>query len=263
MQNLMIDHARKSDLAESVSIIEASGLLTTDLCLERTVLLVARRNDRIVGTVGLESLGAEHTLLRSLATDPANRREGIGAALCQRAIQEARRQGATGVYAMTETAEAFLLRRGFERLERGRAPAEVRAAPQFAGLCPASATLLRLEIGDRPSVFTRDVLALQPDAPGAKCIAVSLKSSTLSYFEVEPHAHFSRHAHEGEQITLVLEGELHFRFDDHTVSATALEAVSIPAGVHHEVWAGAEPVRAVDAWSPARPELGRHTLKSP
>ena len=74
---------------------------------------------------------------------------------------------------------------------------------------------------------------------GARHFAVSLDATTLSYFEVDPAARFDRHRHEGEQITLVIEGELYFRFDDREVCVRHGEAVAIPSGVWHEVWAGA------------------------
>jgi hypothetical protein len=48
--------------------------------------------------------------------------------------------------------------------------------------------------------------------------AVALDRAMLTYFEVGPHARFERHAHDSEQITFVLEGQLVFAFDDRRVT---------------------------------------------
>ena len=94
-------------------------------------------------------------------------------------------------------------------------------------------------------------LRLRPDVPGARFWAVGLERTLLSYFEVQPNTHFPRHAHPGEQITHVLEGELTFTFDSQRVVLVAAgEAIAIPAGLPHAVHSLERGARAVDAWSP-------------
>lgn len=44
--------------------------------------------------------------------------------------------------------------------------------------------------------------------------AVGLEKTMLIYFELEPNTVFPEHHHEAEQITLVLEGELTFKYQD-------------------------------------------------
>jgi quercetin dioxygenase-like cupin family protein len=86
--------------------------------------------------------------------------------------------------------------------------------------------------------------------PGARCFAVALEQAELTYYEIRPGTRFPRHAHDVEQITLVLDGELRFEVDDRPpIRLGAGEAVALPSGVPHAVVAGAAPVRAVDAWS--------------
>jgi len=110
---------------------------------------------------------------------------------------------------------------------------------------------------DAPRFFPRGSLPLARAVPGASYWAVALEHAMLTYFEVEPHATFERHAHESEQITLVLDGALVFDFDDRSVTVGSGEVVAIPGHVPHAVTAGAAGARAVDAWSPVRAEYGR------
>jgi quercetin dioxygenase-like cupin family protein len=81
--------------------------------------------------------------------------------------------------------------------------------------------------------------------------AVTLESTQLSYFEVEPNSRFERHSHESEQITMVLEGELYFELDDDLVCVCKGEVIAIPSNAPHAVFTGRLAARAIDAWSPA------------
>jgi len=98
--------------------------------------------------------------------------------------------------------------------------------------------------------FSRKQLPLKDDVAGARQWAVFLDRVMLTYFEIEPGCRFERHAHDSEQITLVLEGELIFRFDGGDVWAGAGEVVAVPSGIPHAVDTGQTGAKAVDAWSP-------------
>ena len=102
--------------------------------------------------------------------------------------------------------------------------------------------------------YPRGSLPLRGTGSGASFWAVALEHAMLTYFEVEPEARFERHAHESEQITLVLDGALVFEFDDRSVTVGPGEVVAIPGHVPHAVTAGPAGARAVDAWSPIRKE---------
>lgn len=97
--------------------------------------------DDPVGLVGLE-IGPDVALLRSLAVDPAYRGTGLGRALVARAESHAADRGARAVYLLTLTAETFFRRQGYRDANREAAPPFIRATPEFAGICPASAVFL-------------------------------------------------------------------------------------------------------------------------
>lgn len=103
-------------------------------------------------------------------------------------------------------------------------------------------------------IYRKEDLAMKANVPGAQMWAVGLEKSMLTYFELEPNTVFPEHAHEAEQITLVLEGELTFLYGGRTVTLKPMEVIAIPSNVVHSVTTGDRKCRAVDAWSPVRRE---------
>jgi len=103
-------------------------------------------------------------------------------------------------------------------------------------------------------VYRKNDLPLKPAVCGANMWAVSLKTAMLTYFEMAPNTQFPEHAHEAEQITLVLEGELTFTYEEKSVTLSPGEVIAFPSSVKHAAKTGSVPCKAVDAWSPVRRE---------
>ncbi|MFL9955477.1 arsenic resistance N-acetyltransferase ArsN2 [Paraburkholderia nemoris] len=95
----------------------------------------------LVGSIGLERHG-QNALLRSLAVAHPARNAGIGAALVAHAERMAGANGITQLWLLTTTAAQFFQRKGYEMVDRSRAPVELQSSSQFAVLCPATAALL-------------------------------------------------------------------------------------------------------------------------
>jgi len=74
---------------------------------------------------------------------------------------------------------------------------------------------------------------------------------TVARFELTQGGVVPRHQHENEQVSCVLSGALHFKFDGRDVVARAGEVVQIPGGVPHEV-AVLEDTIVLDVFSPVR-----------
>lgn len=110
------------------------------------------------------------------------------------------------------------------------------------------------DAGKTVAVYQGPDLPLRQNVPGAKMWAVALEKSMLTYFEMEPDTVFPEHAHEAEQITLVLEGTLTFTYDGKRTLVKAGEVIAIPSNLEHAVATGKATCRAVDAWSPVRKE---------
>ncbi|NBB51971.1 GNAT family N-acetyltransferase [Rhizobium sp. CRIBSB] len=90
---------------------------------------------------GFAVLGRD-VLLRSIVVPISRRGQGVGHALVDALVVQAEGVGAQAVWLLTTDAADFFRRCGFLPVSRDAAPAGVRATRQFAGLCPASATLM-------------------------------------------------------------------------------------------------------------------------
>ena len=74
--------------------------------------IVAEREGELIGVAGLEVYGAS-ALLRSVAVEDGWRGSGVGKALIDRALDQARQAGIEDVFLLTTTAERY-----FPRLDR-------------------------------------------------------------------------------------------------------------------------------------------------
>jgi protein-tyrosine-phosphatase/N-acetylglutamate synthase-like GNAT family acetyltransferase len=111
--------------------------------------VVARRDGTVVGVAALEAHDA-NGLLRTVAVASRQRGRGTGLALIADRLAMAWVNGLESVYLLTNTAAPLFRRFGFANTERTSAPAALIASPEFAALCPASATCMRVAIKAAP-----------------------------------------------------------------------------------------------------------------
>lgn len=252
MNQVTFRPGRVGDADAIRALLVSAALPVEDLSSGKQEFVIAVIGDRVIGCVGVEMAG-DACLLRSLAVLPEHRGHGVAAALHERAEALACLRGARVAFLLTTTAVAYAERKGYERVERTQIPAAVSALAQLQGLCPATAVCLRRALAGEARWYPADVLQLRPDVPGASFFAVALERVMLTWFEVEAGARFERHAHDADQITMVVEGELVFELDggrERRVGAG--EVIALPAGVPHGTRGGTCRTRAVDAWSPPR-----------
>jgi amino-acid N-acetyltransferase len=79
--------------------------------------IVQEQNSRVLSCLSLESYGADLAEIRSIAVDPENRGQGLGAHLIASALNEAHRRGIARVFAVTH-APKFFERQGFAAATR-------------------------------------------------------------------------------------------------------------------------------------------------
>lgn len=99
----------------------------------------------ILGTVALEIHG-ESALLRSLAAREDWRSRGLGSALFEFAVAQARERGLQSMGLLTTTAAPFFARRGFAAVGWDDMPSSLRASAEFQGACPSSAQAMLLSL---------------------------------------------------------------------------------------------------------------------
>ena len=133
--------ARSSDLASLHALLRSAALVWEDVEPHLAAFVVGEREGALVACAGLEQRGTD-ALVRSVAIAAPLRGAGLGAALCDTLLGDARRRGVRDAYLLTTTAARFFARHGFAPIPRGAAPEAIRATREFAELCPASAVVM-------------------------------------------------------------------------------------------------------------------------
>jgi N-acetylglutamate synthase-like GNAT family acetyltransferase len=100
----------------------------------------------IVGYVGLEISGAD-ALLRSAVIFIHARHRGLGRAMVERLLANARDYGIMRVWLLTTSARGFFAKLGFADIDRVAVPTVIAASEEFALHCPTSAACMIRNIG--------------------------------------------------------------------------------------------------------------------
>lgn len=133
---------QSADFAAVTALLKGAGLPTDDLTRAPHLhLWVLEVEGDVAGVIGIERFGAR-ALLRSLAISPAYQRRGIGHRLVAHLEQDVQDKGVEQLFLLTETAESFFRRIGYEVIDRRYVPEEVKQSAEFRSLCPASAVCM-------------------------------------------------------------------------------------------------------------------------
>ncbi len=151
--------AAAADLPPVLGLLAAAALPTAGIPASLAGFVVAEQAGRLVGVAGVERYGTAG-LLRSVAVDPSARGTGVGRALVERALGDARRNGVAEAYLLTTTAERYFPRLGFEPISREEVSPGVLASAEFQGVCPTSAVVMRRRLGAAPERGALRVLIL-------------------------------------------------------------------------------------------------------
>jgi amino-acid N-acetyltransferase len=138
----VIEHAVPTDLPAILSLLERCGLPTAGVAEHLSHALVAREQNRVVGSAALE-IYDDGALLRSVAVDPGRRGLGLGERIAAAALAEAERHGAQQIFLLTTSAERFFPRFGFTVVTRDEVPPGLLQSVEFRSACPASAIVMR------------------------------------------------------------------------------------------------------------------------
>jgi len=140
-----IKAAAPSELSELLALLEECQLPREGVAEHLEGFLVARDDRGFLGVVGLERYD-NVGLLRSLAVSPRARGRGVGSSLVEALIAGARERKIATLYLLTDTAEDFFPRFGFERIPRASLDARLAASAELQGACPETAVAMRLEV---------------------------------------------------------------------------------------------------------------------
>ena len=139
-----IRFATAVDLPQIKRLLEANKLPT--IGIERCVnnfMLAVEADGSWVGVAGLETYG-KSGLLRSVAVNEHFRSVGYGRTLVEAILRNARVKGIRTVYLLTDTAEEYFKRLGFQVVDRSDVPEAVKTSPEFTECCEAAVAMRKL-----------------------------------------------------------------------------------------------------------------------
>lgn len=147
LPSLELRAATKADLSIIKQWLVQNHLPTEDISQVFDSLYLGTHQNTVVGIGGIERHGNDG-LLRSVVIADAFRQRGYGQRLCRLLIQKAQAEGIQAVYLLTNTADTFFVRLGFEPINRHSAPVTMQHTTEFRSLCPDSAVCMRLYLND-------------------------------------------------------------------------------------------------------------------
>jgi amino-acid N-acetyltransferase len=142
---IYIERAQPDEKEAVLALLRQNKLPVEDLPAGLPDFLIARDEGTFVGVAGLESFESVG-LLRSVAVDRTCWNKGIGAQLINQLLALADASHLQELYLITNTAEGYFTRYGFVPVDRETVPEIIRRTPQFSGLCPSSAIVMKRSI---------------------------------------------------------------------------------------------------------------------
>lgn len=140
-----IQKATEQARAAIVSLLQSQKLPTEDLPAVLENFLIAEEDGQLVALIGLERYGRDG-LLRSMVVHPAYRNRQIAERLVHQLETTASLSGIATLYLLTETAEKYFSRKGYNIISRSEVPPLLMQSSEFSHVCPASATVMKKEL---------------------------------------------------------------------------------------------------------------------
>ena len=143
-KEITVKLAEQADFREIHELLSQNGLPTAGVDPATGKYYVAE-NSELMGIVGAEYYGSA-AMLRSLAVKPQFKKSGVAKALIANALAILKMNAVTNVYVITNTAEKYLNRFGFRKIDRSEVPVTVLNTSALGDACPASSTYMHLSL---------------------------------------------------------------------------------------------------------------------
>ncbi len=138
----MIRAATAADVPAVAALLRDAGLPLEGVDDAFAHGVVAEAGGVVLGGAAVERYGTDG-LLRSVVVSPALRGTGVGRALVAAAEATARDLDLGDLYLLTETAETWFPRLGYQVLERAAAPEGIAGSWEFRFACVERGILMR------------------------------------------------------------------------------------------------------------------------
>lgn len=137
--------ASTANVSSLVDFLQKLKLPNSDLPADLSGFTIAVDGTQIVGSAGMELLG-NVGLLRSVAVAETHRNQQLGQRLFTAALDHARSHQVQEVFLITNTADQYFAKNGFQPVDRSAVPDEIAQTAQFSSLCPSTAVIMKLEL---------------------------------------------------------------------------------------------------------------------
>ncbi|ULQ51814.1 arsenic resistance N-acetyltransferase ArsN2 [Flavihumibacter fluvii] len=141
-EELFIEPAAAEDFSSVCALLESEQLPISDLRKDMKHFFLAIIGETTVGAIGLDPYGSAG-LLRSMIVLPGYRHMGIAAYLVETLETHAKQQAIKELFLITNTAEGFFTKMGFNKISKDQLPVTVASSAEFNGLCPASSSIMK------------------------------------------------------------------------------------------------------------------------
>jgi amino-acid N-acetyltransferase len=131
----------KKDFSAICQLLSEENLPTADINPTLENFFITVEGNELCGVMGMDRYG-NTGLLRSAIVKKEYRRTGIAAALINQLVDYAKKQGVESLYLITNTAEKYFAKKGFEKITKNEVPETVLQSKEFNGLCPVSAVIM-------------------------------------------------------------------------------------------------------------------------
>ena len=149
MRSLTHRKCRPEDYPQIRSLLEHESLPYSDVGKSPVDFHFFYKDQTLVGLSGLEELGTRG-LIRSVLVKDEHKGKGLGKEITGITQQIALDKDIEVLYLLTNDADPFFEKMGYQVISRGEVPEPVKATAEFQELCPDSAICmskdLRLEI---------------------------------------------------------------------------------------------------------------------
>lgn len=147
MNSFTITQIKEDERGQLIDLLKEANLPFTDLPKTLDHFFLAKKDEKVIGSIGLE-LFLPYALLRSMVVTKGMQGEGIGKLLLNHLLLHVSNKavGIKEIYLITEGAQKFFKSAGFEAIGREHLPEAFKEIPQFKTLCPASASVMKSEI---------------------------------------------------------------------------------------------------------------------
>jgi amino-acid N-acetyltransferase len=139
---MQISRAQEEKRSEIIDLLRNNNLPAADLPLKIDDFFIADEKDKIVGVIGMERYESSG-LLRSMVVHSDYRNRNIAHALITALERKAIATGVSEIYLLTETADKYFGKKGYQVITRSEVPPEVQTSSEFSHVCPATAIVMK------------------------------------------------------------------------------------------------------------------------